>query len=207
MFKKAGECEVPPAEAKPAQAKRADARRNIAAILDAAQDCLVADPDANLAEIAKHAGVGRITLYGHFPSRAELIDAVFTRAMEESDRTLDTIELDGDPRAALRRLVTASWRIVDRFRSLLIAAQNHIAAERIRDAHEGPLRRVTGLIERGRAEGVFRDDQPAQWMATVYYSVIHGAAAEVAAGRLAEADADTLITATLLGAYAPPANS
>ncbi|MGH3403828.1 MAG: hypothetical protein ACRDRJ_15215 [Streptosporangiaceae bacterium] len=44
-------------------ARRADARRNIAAILEAALDCLARDPQASIADIAAGAGVGRITLY------------------------------------------------------------------------------------------------------------------------------------------------
>ena len=57
--------------------KRADAQRNIAAILAAAGDCLGRDPGASTSEIAKAAGVGRVTLYGHFPSRAELVASLF----------------------------------------------------------------------------------------------------------------------------------
>ena len=186
------------------QAKRADARRNIAAILDAAQECLVADPDANITDIAKRAGVGRVTLYGHFASRTELIDAVFTRAVADSDHALDSVDIDGDPHAALGRLVAASWQIIDRFRSLIQAAQNHIPAERIRAAHDRPMRRVRRLIERGRKQGAFRTDQPTSWLVAVYHSVVHGAAGEVAAGRLPDDDAAALITATLLAAYAPP---
>ncbi|MEV6429295.1 TetR family transcriptional regulator [Nocardia sp. NPDC051463] len=187
------------------QAKRADARRNIAAILDAAQEALIADPEANIGEIAKRAGVGRVTLYGHFASRAELVDAVFTRAVAASDHTLDAVDLEGDPRAAMGRLVAASWKLIDQFRALLLAAHNHIPAERIRAAHDRPMHRVGRLIERGRAEGAFRADLPTSWMVAVYHSVIHGAATEIAAGRLADDDAADVITSTLLAAYAPPA--
>jgi AcrR family transcriptional regulator len=52
------------------RAQRADARRNIAAILEAATDCLARDPEMSIAGIAAAAGVGRITLYGHFKTRA-----------------------------------------------------------------------------------------------------------------------------------------
>jgi TetR/AcrR family transcriptional repressor of mexCD-oprJ operon len=42
--------------------RRADARKNIAAILEAATACLAKDPDVSINEIAKAAGVGRVTL-------------------------------------------------------------------------------------------------------------------------------------------------
>jgi AcrR family transcriptional regulator len=69
----------------PARGRRADARRNINAILDAALTCLSRDPDVSIGEIAKTAGVGRVTLYGHFASRTELVDAVFARTIEQAD--------------------------------------------------------------------------------------------------------------------------
>src|SRR5690348_8100542 len=94
------------------KAQRADARRNIAAILDAATDCLARDPEVSIADIAVAAGVGRITLYGHFRTRADLIDAVMVRTVERADAILDATDTSGDPADALARLVASSWRIV-----------------------------------------------------------------------------------------------
>ena len=54
---------------RPARPQRADARRNVAAILDAAVLCLTRNPDASIADIAEAAGVGRVTVYGHFKTR------------------------------------------------------------------------------------------------------------------------------------------
>ena len=90
--------------------RRADARRNSAAILRAAQDCLVRDPEATVARIAKEAGVGRVTLYGHYATRAELVDAAFRQATEEAGAILSAVDTGGDPMAALTRLITASWQ-------------------------------------------------------------------------------------------------
>ena len=73
--------------------RRADAQRNIAAILTAAAECLGRDPSASTSEIAKAAGVGRVTLYGHFPSRAELVDAVFVQAIATGEETLGQVDL------------------------------------------------------------------------------------------------------------------
>jgi AcrR family transcriptional regulator len=184
--------------------KRADARRNVEAILDAALACLIEDPDANVGDIAKAAGVGRVTLYGHFGTRAELIDAVFTRTVTESDRALGGVDLSGDPRRALTRLIESSWLVVYRFRALLRAAQRELPHDRIREAHDEPMRRLHGLLRRGQEEGMFRTDQPAEWLVAVFYNVVHGAADEIAAGRLAARDAARFIIATMLAAYTPP---
>ncbi|MGP3963055.1 TetR/AcrR family transcriptional regulator [Nonomuraea sp. 3N208] len=187
-----------------AHGRRADARRNISVILDAALTCLARDPDASVGEIAKAAGVGRATLYGHFPSRAELVDAVFAQAVQRAERALSAIDTTGDPRLALTSLIASSWRLISEFRALLLAAERELPAERIRAHHDQPLHRVQELITRGQRNGVFRRDLPASWLATTFYSMLHGAADEVTAGRLPDHDAIQMITATLLSAYSPP---
>ena len=62
----------------PSIAKRSDARRNRERILDAARSAL-ADPAAevSMAEISRRAGVGMATLYRNFPSRRELLEALY----------------------------------------------------------------------------------------------------------------------------------
>jgi AcrR family transcriptional regulator len=185
-------------------ARRADAQRNVGAILDAALACLVDNPHASTAEIAARAGVGRVTLYGHFPSRADLVDAVFARTLAHTEERLGAVDLSGDPRRALADLIASSWEIVSQFRALLAAAEDLLPAERIRQHHDQPLARVRTLIERGQREGAFRADLPSGWLVAVFYTVLHGAANELAAGRLDPADAGRLITATLLGCFSTP---
>ncbi len=66
-------------EAPPAQPRRSHARSNRVRLLAAAREELGRDPDASLDEIARAAGVVRRTLYGHFPNREALIDALADR--------------------------------------------------------------------------------------------------------------------------------
>ncbi|HEY6496025.1 MAG TPA: TetR/AcrR family transcriptional regulator [Trebonia sp.] len=71
-----------PATASPPR-KRADARRNEAALLDAAATAFVeSGVDVPVREIAARAGVGVGTIYRHFPTRAELIVAVYRHQVE-----------------------------------------------------------------------------------------------------------------------------
>jgi AcrR family transcriptional regulator len=66
---------------------RADAQQNRQRILGAARAAFTASGDASLNSIAKAAGVGPGTLYRHFPSREDLILAVYerdVRALAES---------------------------------------------------------------------------------------------------------------------------
>jgi AcrR family transcriptional regulator len=188
----------------PVRQQRADARRNIAAILDAAVLCLTRDPDASIGEIAQAAGVGRVTLYGHFQTRADLVDAVLTRTVTQADAVLDRLDSTGDPREALARLVDASWQIVHQFRSVHQAAQRELPPERIHGSHDRIRRRLQTVIERGQRAGTFRPDLPKKWLITAAISLMHAAAEESAAGRLAARDAPRFITATMLAALTPP---
>jgi TetR/AcrR family transcriptional regulator, mexCD-oprJ operon repressor len=66
------------------------------------------------------------------------------------------------------------------------------------------MRRLLTLVQQGQDEGVFRTDLPAVWLVATFYNVAHGAADEIAAGRVADNAAAQLITATLLAAFTPP---
>src|SRR5436305_2418530 len=180
------------------RAQRADARRNIAAILDAATECLAHDPEMSIADIAAAAGVRRITLYGHFRTCADLVDAVLVRTVQQTHAILDATDTSGDPAEALARLVASSWQLVHQFRNILLAAQRELPAERIRGVHDRIRRRVQSLIEQGQRTGTFRRDMPQQWLITTAYSLMHTAAEDTAAGRPDAGDAADLITATLL---------
>lgn len=184
--------------------QRADARRNVSAILDAAVGALQQDPSATLAQIATAAGVGRITVYGHFKSRAELIEAVVEHTMQRADAVLDDVDLSGDPAEALARLMATSWRIVEQFSSVLQAAQRELTAERIRAAHDRVVKRIAELIDRGREDGTFRTDVPTAWLVTVALSLVHAAAEEVGAGHLDGDEAGWYVVTTLQGAFATP---
>ncbi|MEV6158049.1 helix-turn-helix domain-containing protein [Nonomuraea sp. NPDC052129] len=63
--------------------KRADARRNERTLLDAAAAVFVTSGvEAPVRDIAARAGVGVATIYRHFPTRADLIIAVYRHQVE-----------------------------------------------------------------------------------------------------------------------------
>ena len=188
------------------RARRADAQRNVEKILDAAVACLTSNPEASVIEIAEKAGVGRVTLYGHFRSRDALIEAALSRVLDEGDRRLETLDLRGDPREALRTLIESSWLLMAQSSAILEAAQAVLPPGRIRELHAKPAQRVEGLVRRGQAKNVFRRDLPASWLTSVLHHVMKGAGIEVTKGRLDAADAPRFISATILSAYATPSS-
>jgi AcrR family transcriptional regulator len=67
-----------------ARPHRADARRNFDALLAAARDAFNRDGiDVPLEDIARQAGVGIATLYRNFPTRSDLVEAVYVSEIEE----------------------------------------------------------------------------------------------------------------------------
>ncbi|HMJ37593.1 MAG TPA: helix-turn-helix domain-containing protein [Baekduia sp.] len=68
--------------------RRADARRNYAKLLAAARDAFAEDgTSASLEDIARRAEVGIGTLYRHFPSRPDLLEAVYVDEVEAMARS------------------------------------------------------------------------------------------------------------------------
>jgi TetR/AcrR family transcriptional regulator, mexCD-oprJ operon repressor len=186
-------------------AKRADARKNVEAILDAATECLARDPDVSIREIAKAAGVGRVTLYGHFDSRAALVADVVERVMAQSESVLGAVDTTGDAEDALARLLDATWEVTHRYGALVVAAEQVLPAEQLRQAHHEPMLRVQQLIRRGRRQGSFRKDMPVTWQLSTIQAIVHGASAAVHRGEVTAAQAPALIRGTVLAALAPPA--
>jgi TetR/AcrR family transcriptional regulator, mexCD-oprJ operon repressor len=187
-------------------ARRADAQRNAEKILDAAVACLGRNPEASVSEIAQGAGIGRVTFYGHFPSREALVEAALTRVLDEGDQVLESLDLTGDPREALRTLIESSWLLMAQASAVLEAAQATLPPGRIQELHAKPAQRVEALIRRGQSEDVFRDDLPASWLTSFLHHVMKGAAVDVSKGRLDGADAPRFISETVLPAFARPHN-
>ena len=71
--------------------QRTAAERNRAAILEVAHDLLATSPTASMNEVAKRAGVGAGTLYRHFPTREDLILAVYRHDMRRLADSVDEL--------------------------------------------------------------------------------------------------------------------
>jgi AcrR family transcriptional regulator len=68
--------------------KRADALRNYEKLLAAAREAFTeADRSASLEDIARRAGLGIGTLYRHFPTRADLVQAIYVEEVEALSRS------------------------------------------------------------------------------------------------------------------------
>jgi AcrR family transcriptional regulator len=185
--------------------RRADAERSIAAILDAASVCFTEEPQASMAAIARAAGVGRVTLYAHFPSREDLLEAVLDRTISQATEVIrKAAPNEGPAEEALHRLLRSSWHVLDHHRRLFDLAQRELGSVRLRERHRRAVDQIEELLSRGREEGAFRTDLPLSWLVTTVYSLLHAAAEDVNAGQLDRDEAADVLAATLLSALTPP---
>ena len=115
----------------PARPKRADARRNEQAVLDAAAALFVTSGvEVPVRDIAAEAGVGMGTIYRHFPTRADLVAAVYRHQVEACAEAGPVLLAScPSPHAALGR-----W--VDLFVDFLVTKHGLAAALRSDDGFE-----------------------------------------------------------------------
>ncbi|HEX6248915.1 MAG TPA: helix-turn-helix domain-containing protein [Nocardioidaceae bacterium] len=183
------------------EAERADVLRNRGAILDAAVDVLAADPSASLAEVARRAGLGRATLYRHFPSREALRDAIRQEALSRAEAALDGARLDEVPaREGVRRAAEVLVPLGMRFRVLLAeGADVDPAFVAARDRALAPL---VGLVARAAGEQGAAVN-PA-WTGMVLANLLVTAARAADAGVIDQHDAADLVTRTLFEGLGGP---
>jgi AcrR family transcriptional regulator len=184
--------------------RRADAQRSFDSILDAALEALASDPDASMAEIARRAGVVRATIYVHFPTREALIVAVTERAVAEVTEAIEAAEpTQGEPRAALERVVDAAWRNLGRFHAL-VEVNTRLPQADLHAMHRPVLAVLQPLVERGQHDGTFRPDVPATWHLSMLLALVHAASGELSAHRIPAAQVEAALLASVLGAICAP---
>ncbi len=169
----------------PGRPLRADARRNAERILDATTELIAADPAVGLERVAARAGVSRATLYHHFPSRDALMDALTERSVADVRAALEAARPEEGPATeALARVLRAAWRVMGRYRGLVIVNQRLEPGE-LGARLEPVLALVRALIARGQRSGEFDSELPEEWLISVLTDMIHAASRYATAGAMA----------------------
>lgn len=156
---------------------RADARRNRARVLAAADEVFAAHgPEASTEEVARVAGVGIATVFRHFHTKEELLEAVY---LDRLDRLADEVRAaaDGpDPGAALRAVIT---RLVEQSPSknavvdALVAAGVNLDVVKVRTG--GRVTDALGLLLRQAQDaGAVRKDVDVATLLALLIGAAHG---------------------------------
>ncbi|MFC6356043.1 TetR/AcrR family transcriptional regulator [Luethyella okanaganae] len=138
---------------------RRDAQRNYHRLLDEARVVMAEQgPDASLEEIARRASVGIGTLYRHFPTRDDLIRALYDRALAELADIAP--EVLGAPTAWQGLVVfierVSEWIIADPGLPAIMQRMAVITPDyRPAGRFEEP---IAALVARAKAEGELRAD-------------------------------------------------
>jgi AcrR family transcriptional regulator len=139
---------------------RADARDNRARIMTAADEVFGQSPSASTDDVAKLAGVGIATVFRHFPTKTELLEAVLTLRLERlRDRAIELAE-SNDPGEAFFGFFT---QVVSESASKLAIAEALVAAGSVagadaRNAGSGLRKAFEALLTRAQESGAVRAD-------------------------------------------------
>jgi AcrR family transcriptional regulator len=182
--------------------QRAIAERNTEAILDAVEDLLQRRAQASISAVAAQAGVSRVTVYAHFPTWEALLEAAVERAVRRTMASLEAARPDdGPPAQALERMLAAAWMHLARYGAMAQAVADQLSPEAVTRSHQAAQQTIGALLQRGRDDGSFRTDLPADWLVTACITLIHACADEVRAGRVDPGDAVAILTATVLDVF------
>ncbi|MFI7502429.1 TetR/AcrR family transcriptional regulator [Streptomyces sp. NPDC049687] len=184
--------------------QRRNSRSNRARILTTARRELGRNPDITLEELARASGVVRRTLFGHFPGRAALLEALAEEASETLRAVLETARKPEEPaERALAHFVYSIWPVGDRYRLLLALAQRDLGVERVVGILAPARAEVTAILERGLRDGVFHAQLPPAVLSAGLEGMHFALLEQVNAGALA--DDGTRMAVTMLIAAGVPA--
>ena len=140
---------------------RRDAQRNRTAVLDAARQVFTRHGlQAPLEWIAREAGVGISTLYRHFPTRVDLIEAVGLDTLDDWISTAQHALTFPDPWAGLVYYLEEICRRQTEDRGFTdIASTRFPDKERIEDGLRRAHELSTQIVARARQTGQLRDDE------------------------------------------------
>jgi AcrR family transcriptional regulator len=138
---------------------RADAVRNRARIVETARQVFAArGADASLEEIARGAGVGIGTLYRHFPTRDDLVEAVFHVRIDELQALAEELLASDVPGEALAVWLHAQLEQAATCRGLAAEAMLTMLADRDEPSACESMRRAgAALLARAQAAGQVRE--------------------------------------------------
>jgi AcrR family transcriptional regulator len=149
--------------------RRGEARRNDATILESARAVFISDPDAPIAAVAEHAGVGMSALYRRYAGKEDLLRKLCGDGLQRyiDIATAAVEDEEGDQRLVfetfMREIVeadthTLTIKLAGRFRPTAELGRKARAAEELNER----------LVARWHAAGVLREDVGAHDLSYVF---------------------------------------
>jgi AcrR family transcriptional regulator len=144
---------------------RADRQRNRGLLLAAATEVFAeSGVQAPLDEVARRAGLSSASLYRHFPTRQDLLAAVFAATMDTHASAIRDALTDPSAWRGLCTYLTAScaMQVHDRALADLVTSPTHVDEHR-----EQSIADLTQLLTRAKEEGSLRADASVEDVALI----------------------------------------
>ena len=152
-----------------------------ALILQAAEEVLLEKGyhAMSMDEIAARVGVAKGTLYLHFARKDDLVYRLFEDDMERVLQLIEhTTTMEGDAKTKLAAIFGSLYEsFFDQHGQLLYTLYNSIEVnDALREKQLGVMRQmadiVVGLLDEGKASGVFDTSLPTEVMMRVFFSML-----------------------------------
>ncbi|HTK07643.1 MAG TPA: TetR/AcrR family transcriptional regulator [Ktedonobacteraceae bacterium] len=138
--------------------------------------------NTSMDEIAARVGIAKGTLYHHFVRKEDLVYALFERLLQESIRSLEQIdEQEGTPSERLHAILDATYQRIYSARFQLFFSLFHgldlyqiVQSKKgsISDTMERIARRISALLDEGKADGTFDRTIPTPVLVMIFFSMI-----------------------------------
>jgi AcrR family transcriptional regulator len=176
-------------------------------ILDVALEVLGQNPDAGMGDIASAAGVVRRTVYGHFPTRADLVGTLTQQAVNEIAAVLTEVNASKrSAEAAWVDFIAGLWPLTHRYRVLLALRRGEYGEE----IHSllAPIDQILAdLVQRGQDSKVFGRHLPADILSQLAYAAVFAIADNDRSTGTLGAPAATITSLLILGVPEPRAQA
>ncbi|MCB0876535.1 MAG: helix-turn-helix domain-containing protein [Solirubrobacterales bacterium] len=178
-------------------AQRRDAVANRQAVIDAATGLLPLDPGAGMQEIADRSGLGRSTVYRHFPTREALFRALLREVIATSGEELEDL-LRGQPDLAAGLCDVGDLLVRVGMRYRFLYSHRHEAAPMLNRVGHDPSTPLAEFLAVARGRGEVRSDLPIAWLVCQFIALTIALVGDVITGRVEREGADRLLGDTFI---------
>ena len=167
----------------PRSLKEKQRQEREALILQAAEEVLLEKGyhETSIDEIAARVGIAKGTVYLHFPSKEDLVIALFEHEMQQLLQYIDSMESQLTAWGKIEAIfdVMHGGMMSKRMRLLFSisdsAGLKHLLVEKtgcLRETWDQLTVRLNSLFEEGKAEGAFDSTLPTMVMVSAFYSLL-----------------------------------
>ncbi len=160
---------------------------------------------ASMRQIAEDAGIGKATIYHHFPDKQAIAMALLGKNKGRMDEALQRVRAEDDPRERIRIAATASVDVLLESAEILQIVRREVPGGRdlmqtgFQVFFQDYMTLLADAIRRGTEEGIFREVDPTE-AARVLMTLIQGTFAMAYLGG-GHPQSSEKAAATLLGVY------